>query len=195
MDAIPMNESSPSPIRHVLREWNNLLKRSRKRSREWRIPTNRTRTIKLQPSIDTTEMEVVSTLRHHPQHLRILILTETDGADTISSSHGFISGEREFRVRVNNGLVKTHNPVVIVAIWGGVVLSDENDLGENDAGFGAGRRRWRAAEVAGTGSATANVESEEKGGEEDEEGECYGNGVAEADPGEGISGRRGGHGE
>lgn len=138
-------------------------------------------------------MEVVSTLRHHPQHLRVFVLTEADGADAISSGHGFISGEGEFRVRVNDGLVEANHAVFIVAIWSGVVLSDEDDLRENDTGIGAGGRGW-AAEVA-AGGAAADVESEEEGGEEDEKGEGYGNGVAEADPGEGVTGGRRGHGE
>ena len=137
----------------------------------------------------------MSTLGHHPQHLRVLILTEADGADAIGSGHGFIPGEGEFRVRVNDSLVEAKDAVIIVGIWRGVVLGDEDDLRENDSGIGT-RGSGVAVEIAGAGAgaggATADVEGEKKSGEEDEEGEGYGNGVAEADLREGVIGRGGG---
>lgn len=138
----------------------------------------------------------MSTLRHHPQHLRLLIITEADGADAIGpAAHRLVLGEGEFRVGIDHSLVEADDAAVIVAIWagGGVVLGNENDLGENDAGIGAGGSGGGAGvEAAGAGGAAADVECEEEGGEEDEEGEGYGDGVAEADPGEGVVGGRGG---
>lgn len=121
------------------------------------------------------------TLGHHPQHLQIPVLAQTNRTrrvhitPTISSR---LFTELELRVRVYNGLVKPDDEVLIV-----IIFRDENNPGEDDpigvggGGWGGVRREgaWRRS-----GRAAADVGSEEDSGEEDEDAESDGDGIAKA---------------
>lgn len=101
-------------------------------------------------------MEVVFTLRHHPQHLRFFILAQTDRTRRISSATKTVGrrgggsfGEVELRVRVYDGLVKSHVDVTRFEI----LFRDEDYAREDNAcasfygGFNGG---CAAARVAAT---------------------------------------------
>lgn len=69
-------------------------------------------------------------LRHHPKHLEIFVLTQTDGTG------GFLIIQvlrpRELGVRVYDALVETNDGgVIVVALV--VVLSDKDNTGEHNA--------------------------------------------------------------
>jgi len=52
-----------------------------------RVPTNGTRGIDLQPGVNAISVKVVAALRHHPQHLRFLVILNTYGAGGIMVAH------------------------------------------------------------------------------------------------------------
>lgn len=145
-------------------------------------------------------MEVVTALRHHPQHLGVLILTKTDRTRGLLSAR-HVSGVGKLGVGVNNDLVEPNDGVfvevaaaVVVVV---IVLGDENDSGQNHA-FGirvrvSGERRRGVVVVVVArrgGAAAADVGGEEENGEEDEEAEGDGDWVAEAQIGEVVGWRR-----
>ncbi|TYI14899.1 hypothetical protein ES332_A08G152300v1 [Gossypium tomentosum] len=128
-------------------------------------------------------MEIVPTLRHHPQHLRIFILAQTDRTSCVNITgihrSRSIFTELELWVRIYNGLVKPHDGVFVVVVFG-----NENNPGKVDSigsggNGGVGRESTRGRRRRG-GRAATDVGSEEDGREENEETEGYGDGIAEA---------------
>ncbi|KAH0464033.1 hypothetical protein IEQ34_006819 [Dendrobium chrysotoxum] len=137
--------SPPAAVSGELGERNELRERSRKRSRlrsrQGRVTTNRTRRVETKPSIDAHEMKRMAAIRHHPQHLRLPILTETDGASSLSLSLslGLLSRGRKLKlgIRCNNDRIKPNRgsrgqhciipPFFLVILW------YKDDARKNDA--------------------------------------------------------------
>jgi len=124
----------------------------------------------------------VSTLGHHPQHLRILVLAETDGARGVKAA---VFRKGELGVGVYDGLLEAGDGVVLSGAVV-VVLGDEDNARENDAIRGVGVVAAAAAVVvvAVAQGAAAEVGGEDEGGDEEEDSEGDGDGVAEAEVGE-----------
>lgn len=125
-------------------------------------------------------MKVVSTLWHHPQHLRILVLAQTDRACAVVIT--FLN-ERKLGVGVYDGLVEAADGVVLagVVVVVIVVLGYEDHAREHDAIGGVAAV---VVVVAAAEGAAAKVGGEDEGGEEEENAEGDGDGVAEAEVGE-----------
>ncbi|KAI4328847.1 hypothetical protein L6164_021170 [Bauhinia variegata] len=121
----------------------------------------------------------MAALRHHPQHLDLLILTQTDRTRRViagSATTHRILAELKFRVGVDDFLIKPHDYVFIMPV--SIVLSDEDYAGKNDAI----RVRVRVmGPRAGTRGAAAEVGGEDEGGEKYKEAKGDSDGVAEAD--------------
>ncbi|KAI4355129.1 hypothetical protein L6164_003931 [Bauhinia variegata] len=141
----------------------------------------------------------MAALRHHPQHLGLLILTQTDRTRRIiagSTTTHRILAKLKPGVGVDDNLIKPHDNVFVVPF---IVLGDEDYAGKNDA------IRVRVSIrvlVRGSGAvargATAEVGGEYEGGEKYEETQGDGDGVAKADVGDiggGGGGGGRGHGE
>ncbi|CAN1782158.1 hypothetical protein LINPERHAP1_LOCUS15683 [Linum perenne] len=116
-------------------------------------------------------MEKMTTLRHHPHHLQILVLAQTDRAHRVhattitseSGRGGDVLGES--RVRVDHRRIKPNSgggilPIACIVV---IVLHDEDDSGEDDI---IGRRR-SGSDGGAAAVAAADVGGEEDGGEED----------------------------
>ena len=125
-------------------------------------------------------MKVVSTLWHHPQHLRILVLAQTDRAGAVVIT--FLN-VRKLGVGVYYGLVEAGDGVVLAGGVIVVVLGDEDHAREDDA-IGGVVTGGVAVVVAVAEGAAAEVGGEDEGGEEEEDAEGDGDGVAEAEVGE-----------
>lgn len=131
------------------------------------------------------------TIRQHPQHLRILVLTQTYGAQGIISRIPAPLRVHQLGVGVDHRLVqpKGHvlprNAVVFL-----VVLRHEDYARKVHTvvvGVGITVPRFRieaAAAATGGDRAAADVGSEKDGGEEDEEAKGDSDGVAKTDGGE-----------
>lgn len=129
-------------------------------------------------------------LGHHPKHLGVFELAETDGTGGFLIIQALIS-PRELGVRVDDALVETNDGRVIVVAQVVVVLGDEDNTGEHNA-VGGRMGIWGRRRAGVAGGAATDVGSEEESGEEDEEAESDGDGVPEADIGDvdrGIGGR------
>lgn len=90
-------------------------------------------------------------LGHHPKHFRVLVLAQTDRTGRFPTFQ--VLGIRELWVRVDDVLFETNDSGIIV-----VVLCDEHDTGQHNAGRGRvgiwvlGRRavaRGAAADIGG----------------------------------------------
>lgn len=132
-------------------------------------------------------MKVVTTLWHHPHHLRFLVLTQADRTRRVINIPTTFA-VREFRVRVDDTLVKPNDQVLIITLFVIVVLSYEDYARENNT------LAWIVVRIVGVvlvlvlvlraakaRDATAKVRGEEQGGEEDEKAKSDGDGVAEAE--------------
>ncbi|RDX75027.1 hypothetical protein CR513_45146, partial [Mucuna pruriens] len=170
----PKRSPTPPPIGGVLRERHDLLQRRGERRRERRVAANGAGAVEFEPRIETAEVEVMSTLGHHPEHLRILVLAQTYGAGGVIPRG--VPVELEPGVGVYDGLVEPHRDAGLGVV---VVLRHEDDAGQDDAVGGGG-----GGGVGGGGLAAGAVGAAAEGGEEEEEAEGYGNGVAKAEVGE-----------
>lgn len=123
----------------------------------------------------------MSTLGHHSQHLRILVLAETDGARGVVAA---VFHEGELGVGVYDCLFEPGDGVVLSGAVV-VVLGDENNAREDDAIRGVGVVAAAAVVVVAVAEgAAAEVGGEDEGGDEEEDSEGDGDGVAEAEVGE-----------
>lgn len=117
----------------------------------------------------------MATLRHHPQHLRILVLTQTYRTGRVLP--GGVPVKLEPRIGVNDVLIETHRNGLLVFIFG-----HEDDTWQDDTirvGSVVGGVVVAVAIAVAVGAA-AEVGGEDEGGEEDEESEGNGYGVAKA---------------
>jgi len=108
----------------------------------------------------------MATLRHHPQHLRILVLAQTYRARGVNNIivPCVVPVELEPRIRVYHALVEPHRHAAILVL----VLRHEDDTWQDDAPVGGGGGGGVAEATAVV--AAAEVGGEEEGGEEEEEG-------------------------
>lgn len=136
-------------------------------------------------------MEPVPALGHHTKHLPVPVLAEADGA------HGVCvrapAGERDLGVGRDGGEVESDRGRCggggrgVCRVGGLGALRNEEHARDGDGDVaGAGRRRDGAGGVPGpvvpaAGVAAAEVGREEEGRDQDEEAECDGDGVAEAE--------------
>jgi len=182
-DAPRENSPPPPGIGGVLRERHHLLQRRGQRRGHGGVPAHGAGAVELEPGVETAEVKVVSTLGHHPQHLRILVVAETDGARGVVAA---VFGEGELGVGVYDGLFEAGDSVVLSGAVV-VVLGDEDNAWENDAIRGVGVVAAAAVVVvvvAVAEGAAAEVGGEDEGGDEEEDSEGDGDGVAEAEVGE-----------
>ncbi|KAG2380275.1 uncharacterized protein HKW66_Vig0170540 [Vigna angularis] len=165
----------------VLRERHDLLKRRGQRRGHGGVPAHGAGAVELEPGVETAEVKVVSTLGHHSQHLRILVLAETDGARGVVAA---VFREGKLGVGVYDGLFEAGDSVVLSGAVV-VVLGDEDNAREDDAIRGVGVVAATAVVVVAVAEgAAAEVGGEDEGGDEEEDSEGDGDGVAEAEVGE-----------
>lgn len=177
---VSASPSSP-PISGVLGERNDLLQRRGERRGERGVTANGARAVQFEPGIKTTLVEEMAALRHHPQHLRILVLAQTNGARGVIAPRALPVTELEPRVRVYDALLQPHGAALLLLLLRHEDHAREDDPAVGRPGSGGGLGGGARAVAAG---AAAEVGGEEEGGEEEEEGEGYGDGVAEAEVGE-----------
>lgn len=121
-------------------------------------------------------------VRQHPQHLPVLVVAQADGANGVGVRPVLgRAGERELGVRVDHRLVQPLHPAgPAAAALVVVVLGDEDDPRDDDAAGGVdGDGRSVVLPPEQPAAAAAEVGREENRGEEDEQAESYGDGVAE----------------
>ena len=125
----------------------------------------------------------MATIRHHPKHLRILVLAQTNGASGVIVPRRQISLSAKLkpRIRVYHVLVQPHRHVGLALV---IIVRHKHNTRQNDA-FGSSRSRSGGVVGAVAVVAAAEVGGEEKGGEEEEKGKGYGDGVAKAKVGNG----------
>lgn len=116
------------------------------------------------------------TIRQHPHHLDLSILTQTDRAYRINRLRN-PSRERKLRVRVDHRLIQSNNDVLVLV----VVFVYENYTWNHDAVI-----RTTAVRVSDLPTVTmtvteTDVGSEKEGGEEDKKAEGDGDCVAETE--------------
>lgn len=161
-----------------MRERHHFLERRGERRRHRGVTANGARAIELQPRIEATKVEVVSTLGHHPQHLRLLVLAETDGARGAVVTR--VPRVLQPRVRVYHALVQAQYDAVTLVVF--VFFRHEYHARQNDAVGEVLAVRMTVMAVAE--GAAAEVGGKKEGGEEEEEGQGDGDGVAKAEVGE-----------
>lgn len=122
--------------------------------------------------------------RHHPQHLPLPVVGEADRASRRIRIAAVRFRELESRVRIDDRLVQADDGVQPVGVFP-VVLGYEDHARHYDAAVAGG------GGVADLATSEADVGGEEEGGEDEEEAEGDGQGVAEADVGEAVGGGRG----
>jgi hypothetical protein len=209
---IPVEQcaSSPTPpVGSVLRERDELRERRRLGRgvgrRDGRGPAHGARPVPLQPGVEASDVEPVTALWHHAQHLAVLVLAEADGARGVSV--GGSAGERDLGVGRDGGEVQPDGRRRrgggrgVGRVGGLGALRDEEHARDGDGDVaGAGGRCDSATGAPGpvvpaAGVAAAEVRRQEEGGEQDEEAESDGDGVAEAEVRErGEEGHGGGSG-
>ncbi|KAL2336088.1 hypothetical protein Fmac_010534 [Flemingia macrophylla] len=181
------NSGGPSGTGGVVSERHDLLQGRGQGGGHGGVAANGAGAVELQPGVKAAEVKVVAALGHHPQHLGVLVVAEADGARGVVAS---VAHVRELGVGVYDRVVEAGDAVVLerVAVVG---LGDEDDAGEDDGVVVVGGGVGDAAVAEG---AAAEVGGEDKGGEEEEDAEGDGDGVAEAEGGD-VGGGGGWRGE
>jgi hypothetical protein len=151
-----------------------------------------------QPGVEARDVEAVPALGHHAQRLAVPVLAEADGAHGVSL--GGLAGEGDLGVGSDGGRVEPDGGAGrggggggVSVVFGGLgPLRDEEHARDGDGEVaGAGRRGDCFPGPVVPAAAEAEVESQQEGGEQDEEAERDGDGVAEAQVGELRSCHRG----
>lgn len=125
----------------------------------------------------------MATLRHHPQDLRISILTQTDRTHRTASNTHSSPAVLQSRVRVDHVLVEPHDGALVIIL----LLRHKNHPWQNNTLGSRIGPRWVHVRIrvriqigVAVTVAAAEVERENESGSKDEEGEGDGNGVAKA---------------
>jgi len=205
--------SSPAPAtvgsilrqRDKLREWGG--ERGGDGCGDGRGPADGARRAPAQPRVEAREVEPVPALGHHPQHLALPVLAETDGARDLGVRARPGLGEGHPRVRRDDGGVEPDGGRRGGGAAGGgarrvVVLRHEHDAGHGDGdvaragggggGVAGGADAGSGAEhLSGAAAAEAEVGGEQHRREEHEEAERDGDCVPETERGERV---KDGHG-
>jgi hypothetical protein len=186
--------SPAPPVGGVVRERNELRERRRERRgggrRDGRGPADGARAAPPQPGVEARDVEPVPALGHHAQHLAVPVLAEADGAHGVGL--GGPAGERDLGVGRDGGPVEPDGGAGrgggggVGGVGGLGALRDEEHARDGDGEVaGAGRRGGGLpGPVVPAAAAEAQVGGEQERGEQDEEAERDGDGVAEAKVGQ-----------